>query len=78
MRLAGSRGAKDCTPKLKINQAALGLRRDRINLKKLYRSTIIQEVMSNHQSELTTIVVARFYFDFNLLDKKRTEKLTHS
>lgn len=40
-------------------------------------STIIHEVISNHQLE-PEIAVAYFYFNFSDLDKKRTEKLIRS
>ena len=44
---------------------------------KIHSSTIIQDVISRYQSE-PMIGVAYFYFDFNDLDKQRTEKLIGS
>lgn len=40
-------------------------------------STIIQDIISQYQSE-PTIAIAYFYFDFNDMDKQRTEKLIRS
>ena len=44
---------------------------------RIHSSTIIQDVISNYQSE-PRIAVAYFYFDFNDLDKQSTENLIRS
>ena len=44
---------------------------------RIHSSTIIQDVKSSYQFE-PTVAIAYFYFDFNDLDKQRTEKLIRS
>lgn len=46
-------------------------------LDEIHSSTIIQDVKSDYEFDPTT-AVAYFYFDFNDLDKQRTEKLIRS